>query len=52
MIKPQNVFLVGPMGAGKSAVGRQLARVLHFVFIDSDDVLYVPRQQGETRRGA
>ncbi|NIL94063.1 MAG: shikimate kinase AroK [Woeseiaceae bacterium] len=37
MAKPQNVFLVGPMGAGKSAVGRQLARMLHLEFIDSDD---------------
>lgn len=25
------------MGAGKSAVGRQLARVLHMKFVDSDD---------------
>jgi shikimate kinase len=25
------------MGAGKSAVGRQLARLLHFEFIDSDE---------------
>ena len=25
------------MGAGKSAVGRQLARILHLAFIDSDD---------------
>jgi shikimate kinase len=37
MKKPQNVFLVGPMGAGKSAVGRQLARMLHLNFMDSDD---------------
>ncbi len=32
-----NIFLVGPMGAGKSAVGRQLARMLHLDFVDSDD---------------
>ncbi|MDZ7645340.1 MAG: shikimate kinase AroK [Woeseiaceae bacterium] len=32
-----NVFLVGPMGAGKSAVGRQLARLLHLEFVDSDE---------------
>lgn len=37
MNNPQNVFLVGPMGAGKSAVGRQLARLLHLSFVDSDD---------------
>jgi shikimate kinase len=34
---PQNLFLVGPMGAGKSAVGRQLARMLHLEFVDSDE---------------
>ncbi|MEM7430365.1 MAG: shikimate kinase AroK [Pseudomonadota bacterium] len=33
----QNLFLIGPMGAGKSAVGRQLARLLHLDFVDSDD---------------
>lgn len=32
-----NVFLVGPMGSGKSAVGRQLAGRLGLRFIDSDD---------------
>jgi shikimate kinase len=32
-----NVYLVGPMGSGKSAVGRQLARRLGLEFIDSDD---------------
>jgi shikimate kinase len=37
MTYPQNIFLVGPMGAGKSAVGRQLARTLHLTFMDSDD---------------
>lgn len=37
MRHPQNLFLVGPMGAGKSAVGRQLARLLHLEFVDSDD---------------
>ena len=37
MNKLQNIFLVGPMGAGKSAVGRQLARSLQLAFVDSDD---------------
>ena len=37
MRKPKNLFLVGPMGAGKSAVGRQLARLLHLEFVDSDE---------------
>lgn len=31
-----NIFLVGMMGAGKSAVGRQLATRLHRVFVDTD----------------
>lgn len=30
------VFLVGPMGAGKTTIGRMLARKLHFEFVDSD----------------
>ncbi len=37
MKHPKNIFLVGPMGAGKSAVGRHLARALHLSFMDSDD---------------
>ena len=37
MKNPNNLFLIGPMGAGKSAVGRQLARMLHLDFADSDD---------------
>lgn len=37
MKHPKNIFLIGPMGAGKSAVGRYLARTLHLSFVDSDD---------------
>jgi shikimate kinase len=37
MKHPKNIFLIGPMGAGKSAVGRYLARTLHLPFFDSDD---------------
>lgn len=44
MKHPKNIFLVGPMGAGKSAVGRQLARSLHLTFMDSDEEI-------ETRTG-
>ena len=29
-------FLVGPMGAGKSTIGKQLARTLNLQFVDSD----------------
>lgn len=36
MISAVNVVLVGPMGAGKSTVGRQLASRLSFKFIDTD----------------
>ncbi|MDX1508020.1 MAG: shikimate kinase AroK [Woeseiaceae bacterium] len=37
MTQPKNIFLIGPMGAGKSAVGRQLGRLLHLTFVDSDE---------------
>jgi len=39
MKMPGNVFLVGPMGAGKSTIGRQLARELGYEFLDSDRVI-------------
>jgi shikimate kinase len=37
----KNIFLIGPMGSGKSAVGRQLARELGLSFHDSDDEIEV-----------
>ncbi|MGA8708114.1 MAG: shikimate kinase AroK [Steroidobacteraceae bacterium] len=36
MVGKQNIFLVGPMGSGKSAVGKYLARLLDYPFFDSD----------------
>jgi shikimate kinase len=36
MIGSQNLYLVGPMGSGKTAVGKQLARLLRYPFYDSD----------------
>jgi len=36
---PHNIFLIGPMGAGKSTVGRQLSRALKKRFIDSDKAI-------------
>ncbi len=36
MSKPNNIFLIGPMGAGKTTIGRQLASQLGFEFADSD----------------
>ncbi len=35
----KNIFLVGPMGSGKSAVGRRLARDIGAAFHDSDAVI-------------
>ena len=32
----ENIYLIGPMGAGKTTIGRQLARQLDFDFYDSD----------------
>ncbi|MGH8654336.1 MAG: shikimate kinase AroK [Gammaproteobacteria bacterium] len=36
---PENIFLIGPMGSGKSTVGRALARRLDKAFFDSDQVI-------------
>lgn len=36
MAEKRNIFLVGPMGAGKSTIGRQLAQQLNMDFYDSD----------------
>lgn len=36
MKKKDNLFLIGPMGAGKSTVGRYLANKLKMKFYDSD----------------
>lgn len=32
----QSIFLVGPMGVGKTTIGRQLAKLLGYAFVDSD----------------
>ncbi|MDO2949093.1 shikimate kinase AroK [Aeromonas simiae] len=45
MAEKRNIFLVGPMGAGKSTIGRHLAEQLHMEFYDSD-------QEIERRSGA
>jgi shikimate kinase len=36
MTRQANIFLIGPMGAGKSTIGRQLAKQLRLAFHDSD----------------
>lgn len=38
-MQKSNVYLVGPMGAGKSTIGRVLAAELHLSFRDSDRVI-------------
>ncbi len=45
MAEKRNIFLVGPMGAGKSTIGRQLSQQLNMEFFDSD-------QEIEKRTGA
>ncbi|HDR1824584.1 TPA: shikimate kinase AroK [Pasteurella multocida] len=37
MAEKRNIFLIGPMGAGKSTIGRQLAQLLSMDFVDSDN---------------
>jgi shikimate kinase len=36
MSKANNIFLIGPMGAGKTTIGRHLATLLHKRFVDVD----------------
>jgi len=38
-MQKRNIYLVGPMGAGKSTIGRVLAAELHLSFRDSDRVI-------------
>jgi shikimate kinase len=33
------VFLIGPMGVGKTAIGRELAKQLAWAFLDTDEAL-------------
>ena len=56
MLTKRNIFLIGPMGSGKSAVGRQLARLFRLSFHDSDadieaktgvDIAFIFEKEGE-----
>ena len=56
MLGKRNVFLIGPMGSGKTAVGKYLARLLDAPFYDSDaeierrtgvDIPYIFEKEGE-----
>ena len=58
MLGRRNVYLIGPMGSGKTAVGRRLATLLGIEFIDSDaeiekrtgvDIRYIFEKEGEAR---
>jgi shikimate kinase len=56
MLGKRNIFLIGPMGSGKTAVGKYLARAIGASFIDSDheverrtgvDIAYIFEKEGE-----
>ena len=56
MLGKTNVFLIGPMGSGKTAVGRYLSRLLDLTFHDSDaeierrtgvDIPFIFEKEGE-----
>jgi shikimate kinase len=58
MLGRRNVYLIGPMGSGKTAVGRRLAALLGKEFFDSDaeierrtgvDIRYIFEKEGEAR---
>ena len=36
MSKSENIILIGPMGVGKTTIGKRLAKKLDKVFFDSD----------------
>ena len=58
MLGQRNVYLIGPMGSGKTAVGRRLAALLGKEFFDSDaeiekrtgvDIRYIFEKEGEPK---
>jgi shikimate kinase len=56
MLGKRNIYLIGPMGTGKTAVGKTLGRLTGVPFVDSDaeierhagvDIPYIFEQEGE-----
>jgi shikimate kinase len=56
MLGKRNVFLIGPMGSGKTAVGKYIARLMSATFYDSDteierrtgvDISFIFEKEGE-----
>jgi shikimate kinase len=56
MLRSSNIFLIGPMGAGKTTVGRRLAAARGMEFVDSDqdveartgvDIAFIFEKEGE-----
>ena len=56
MLGKRNIYLIGPMGTGKTAVGKALGRLTGVPFVDSDaeierhagvDIPYIFEQEGE-----
>ena len=56
MLGKRNVFLIGPMGSGKTAVGKLIARLTSATFYDSDteverrtgvDISFIFEKEGE-----
>jgi shikimate kinase len=57
MLSKRNIFLIGPMGSGKTAVGKVLAKLLGIPFYDSDaeierrtgvDITFIFEKEGES----
>ena len=34
-----NIILIGPMGSGKSSIGKKLSKMMKFDFVDTDNLI-------------